>query len=135
MLPFEFHKTLSPARGNVAYHACGGMRQGVTLIDETEFHGTQPGAIRHNTETVQYPLDYAPLMGTDEWNEVELELRGGRVRTVINGVEVQNALSEGRETSGAESATSTKTSRLGFTVFQGELQFRNLQIWEDPDHK
>jgi hypothetical protein len=130
VLRFEFRKTREPARGNIIYHAVSGRRHAVLLVHDGEPAGTLVGAIRHASGKIRYPLDYAPLKGTNEWNQVEVEVAPDMVRVVMNGVEVQKTASQGDEKSDAEAAAAMKPSRLGFTVLTGELQFRNVEIWE-----
>jgi hypothetical protein len=49
---------------------------------------------------------------------------------VVNGVEIQRTAIGSGEKSDVEEASQPKPARLGFTVWKGRMEFRNIQIAE-----
>lgn len=125
---FEFRKTREPARCNFSYYLAGGAHHAVTLMQEVQPDGLAPGAIRYTSGKIRYPLDHAPLKDLNQWNQVEVDIRNDEVLVVINGVAVQRAGSRAGEKSDIEERNKRKPGRIGFTVFDGEIEFRKIDV-------
>ncbi|MFL5243125.1 MAG: family 16 glycoside hydrolase [Gemmataceae bacterium] len=123
VLEFDFRATRAPTRGAVAYHAKDNRTSVVALFNETNPSGTLPGGIRYPSGKYEHPKKKALLRGLNQWNHIELTVRNGRLRGVINGVEVQKARAD-EEEPGNHAAT----GRIGFAVYDGDMEFRNIRI-------
>jgi len=127
MLRFEFRKTRTPATAKFVYRAVG-ARSAIVLLDDAQPEGTACGTITYASGKIQYPLDFVPLKGLDEWNQVEVEVGNGMLRLVVNGVEVQRASTHTGEKSEAEEASRPKPARVGFVVMNGRMEFRTIEV-------
>jgi hypothetical protein len=127
---FEFRNTREPVRCGFMYHAAERRRDAVGLFFDAPSEGTTSGALRYAPGKFVYPIDHAPLLGLDEWNQALIDVRHGKVRVVINGVEVQKAPSHAAEKSDADDGRTSRRNPFGFSISRGEAEFRKIEVWE-----
>jgi serine/threonine protein kinase len=146
VLRFEFRKAKGPARSVIVFQAMRGegkpsanqkptVHPVMALLNEVNPQGTSPGGVRWGSgaDQVIHPARPAELKGQNGWNDIEIEIRDGQLKAIINGVEVQKVnLRQIGQQLGAWLGFQRASGRIGFAALDGDVRFRNIRIRELP---
>jgi hypothetical protein len=81
-------------------------------------------------------------VGADQWNELEVMMKGPSVAAFVNGKPIlelntgsTGAKGKGKDKGKTKPGLQRPDGRVGFEVFQGTIRFRNVELFELPSSK
>jgi hypothetical protein len=134
---FEFKLPKNSDSGVAVRAINGGEHVAINLrnIDDPPGVHSQTGALRWSTSggsrDYSGPDRLAELRQTEFWNEMLIELRGERLRVLVNGREVRNTdLRKFAAKTDALPGLTRPSGRIGFQSHTGTVRFREIEIKE-----
>ncbi len=89
----------------------------------------QTGSLYYWLNTAEPPARPADLKPAGSWNDLEIELRGQKLRVVVNGQEVQKLdLDQFARTEKVLPGVKRTSGRVGLQQHTGEVRFRDVRI-------